>query len=119
MGHPTGATDTQKTLLVALGEGWLLRHIDGYGWCLFRAGRERPFAKVKNRTVDAMTEAGWLTPGVAIKGLGYRPAKDLTKEGRRYAERLIREEWAEQYHWDPVGPPPRRGFSDPNLRIAA
>ncbi|MGI9015149.1 MAG: hypothetical protein ACR2GY_13010 [Phycisphaerales bacterium] len=101
MARFTGATNTQKTLLISLHDGWLLRYVDEHGWCLFQPNRARPFAKVKERTVDTMTNAGWFTPGTLPQGLGYRPAKDLTPEGRKYAEQLVREEWAASHVWYP------------------
>lgn len=117
-----GATNTQKTVMLAIYEGWLLRLVDGRGWCLFQPGRTRPFADVKEKHVEAMTEAGWLTPGSTPKGLGFRPAKDLTAAGRKYAERLVRENWATSYDWDEerhidgrVGDPGERG----SFRLAA
>lgn len=104
-------TDTQKTILLALVEGWRLRHVDGYGWCLFQRGRERPFAKVKTRTVNAMTSAGWLEANATPKGLGFRPVKDLTPAGRSLAEKLVQQAWAESYRWNP--------YDEGSMRIAA
>jgi hypothetical protein len=101
MSQTNGATNTQKTVMLSLAEGWMLRYVDLHGWCLFQPGRSRPFARVKKRTVDGMTAKGWLTPGIATKGLGYRPAKELTSLGRRYAERLLGKDWANQDEWDP------------------
>lgn len=100
MARMTGASNTQKTVLLALFDGWLLRYVDRHGWCLFQPGRHRPFANLKSRTVDDMTERGWLTPGTTPKGLGFRPAKDLTPTGRRYAEQLNNEDWAFE-EWNP------------------
>ena len=101
MGQITGATNTQKTVMLSLAEGWMLRYVDLHGWCLFQPGRSRPFARVKKRTVAEMTAQGWLTPGIATKGLGYRPAKELTNLGRRYVERLLGKNWADEEEWDP------------------
>lgn len=98
----TGATNTQKTVMLSLAEGWMLRYVDLHGWCLFQPGRSRPFARVKKRTVDEMTAKGWLTPGIATKGLGYRPAKELTRLGLKYADRLLGKNWGEDEDWDPL-----------------
>lgn len=101
MSRLTGATNTQKTVMLSLAEGWMLRYVDLHGWCLFQPNRSRPFARVKKRTVDTMTANGWLTPGIATKGLGYRPAKELTAAGRAYAERLMGKNWGSDEAWDP------------------
>jgi len=101
MGQITGATNTQKTVMLSLAEGWMLRYVDLHGWCLFMPNRSRPFARVKKRTVDEMTAKGWLTPGITTKGLGYRPAKELTGLGRKYAQRLLGKDWANGEGWDP------------------
>jgi hypothetical protein len=120
MGQISGATNTQKTIILAIAEGWRLREVDGRGWCLFQAGRERPFATVKRRTVEAMIEAGWLEDDTAPKGLGFRPATDLTADGRRYAEKLIRQHWAESYRWNPYDQtPPSPPDDQPRMRLAA
>lgn len=107
MARLTGASNSQKTVLLALDDGWLLRFVDRYGWCLFQPGRNRPFAKLRTRVVEDMTERGWLTPGTTPKGLGFRPAKDLTPLGRRYADQLNDEDWAFE-EWNPpvstIGP---------------
>src|SRR5439155_17495494 len=50
--RPIEATDTQRTILIALAEGWRLRLAHHHGWCLFQAGRARPFAQLKMRTID-------------------------------------------------------------------
>jgi hypothetical protein len=113
MGKTRGATDTQKTLLIALYEGWVLRYAESAGWCLFQPGRERPFARVKARTVAAMTRAGWITAGMTSTRLGYMPRKDLTPDGLRYAERLSREAWADAYEWEPAPGPHQVDFRDP------
>lgn len=126
MGQKTGATNTQKTVMLSLAEGWMLRYVDLHGWCLFMPNRSRPFARVKKRTVDEMTARGWLTPGIATKGLGYRPAKELTALGRKYADRLLGKDWANQDEWDPFdqrevkkapkAPPEKSSISiEPNL----
>jgi len=91
----SGASDTQKSLLVALADGWTLRYVDRRGWCLFPPGWGRPFAEVKERSVRKATDAGWLTPGSMPQGAGFTPAKDLTPLGRKYAAHLIREGWKE------------------------
>ena len=101
MAKMNGATNTQKTILISLLDGWLLRYVDDHGWCLFQPNRSRPFAKVKNRTIENMTQIGWITPGTMTKGLGYRPAKDLTPEGRKYAVQLTEQEWAATHEWYP------------------
>ena len=101
MGQMSGATNTQKTVMLSLAEGWMLRYVDLHGWCLFMPNRSRPFARVKKRTVDEMTAKGWLTPGIATKGLGYRPAKELTALGRKYADRLLGKKWGSEDEWDP------------------
>lgn len=104
MAHLHGASNTQKTLLIALADGWLLRFMDRYGWCLFQPGRNRPFATVKKRTVEEMTNMGWLTPGTTPKGLGFRPAKDLTPSGRQYAAQLSNNAWGVDNEWAPPLP---------------
>jgi len=96
----SGATNTQKTVLISLHEGWALRYVSEYGWCLFQPGRRRPFAKVRDKTVKIMTDTGWLTPGTMLNGIGYRPTKDLTPTGKKYALQLEREEWANS-EWEP------------------
>jgi len=101
MPRVTSATNTQKTVMIALAEGWRLRFADQHGWCLFQQGRARPFAQVHMSTVEKMTIAGWLTAGIATKELDFRPEKLLTADGRRYAERLIRQRWAEDFEWAP------------------
>jgi len=120
MGKRRGATDTQKTLLTSLYEGWMLRYTEAAGWCLFQPGRERPFARVKARTVAAMTTAGWITAGMTATRLGFMPRKDLTTDGLRYAERLAREAWADTYDWEPVCDSHKVDFGDPpDQRLAA
>ncbi len=94
------ATNTQKTVLSALHDGWALRYVSEYAWCLFQPGRKRPFARVKDRTVDEMTESGWLTAGTMLDGIGYRPSKDLAPAGKKIALQLEREEWASA-DWQP------------------
>lgn len=108
MAQITGATNTQKTVMLSLAEGWMLRYVDLHGWCLFMPNRARPFARVKRRTVDEMTAKGWLTPGIATKGLGYRPAKELTASGRKYAARLQGKDWASHDEWDPLDQRPTK-----------
>lgn len=88
-------------ILLALAEGWRLRYADQHGWCLFQAGRQRPFAQIAASTVEKLTRGGWLDAGIATRELGFRPEKQLTRTGRRYAERLIDSRWAEDYEWDP------------------
>jgi hypothetical protein len=100
MPKASGATNTQKMILLALGEGWSLKFVDTRGWCLLQPNRQRPFTRVKTRTVEAMTQSGWLTEGLATQGLDFRPVKDLTTLGHKYAMRLIRTGWAEQYEFD-------------------
>ena len=82
-------SNTQKMILLALAEGWRLRYADQHGWCLFQAGRQRPFAQIAASTVEKLTRGGWLDAGIATRELGFRPEKQLTRTGRRYAERLI------------------------------
>jgi hypothetical protein len=101
MARISGATNTQKMILIALAEGWRLRFADQHGWCLFQQGRARPFAQIAMSTVEKMTISGWLTAGIATKELDFRPEKLLTNDGRRYAEKLIRRRWAEEYEWTP------------------
>ncbi len=101
MGRITGASDTQKMILLALGENWTLRQVDGWGWCLFQVNRARPFCKVKQRAVEKMTKSGWLTEGLTTQGLDFRPKKDLTPTGHKYAMKLIRTQWAETFDWAP------------------
>ena len=105
------ASDTQKTILIALAEGWRLRLAHQHGWCLFQPGRARPFAQLKTRAIDKMTAAGWLTAGVATKGLAFLPEKVLTLPGRKYAEKLIASRWAEDHEWLPYHMPDEE--SDP------
>ena len=102
MAKISGATNTQKMIMIALVEGWRLRFADKHGWCMFQNGRERPFAQVPISTVEKMTIAGWLTAGIATKELDFRPEKLLTTDGRRYAEKLINSSWAEHYEWSPM-----------------
>lgn len=97
----TSASNTQKTIILTLHERWTLRYVDHAGWCLFMPGWERPFAHVKNRSVKAMTEAGWLTVGTAPIGLGCRLTKELTPLGEKYAKRLIRKNWMGGSDWNP------------------
>ncbi len=111
MARMRGASNSQKTVLLALSDGWLLRYLDRFGWCLFQPGRNRPFATVRKRTVEDMTERGWLTPGTTPKGLGFRPAKDLTPIGRRYADQLNDEDWAFE-EWNPPVTPIHSGSDD-------
>jgi hypothetical protein len=92
-------------ILLALSEGWRLRYADSHGWCLFQAGRQRPFAQIASSTVEKMTRSGWLSAGIATKELGFRPEKILTKTGRRYAQKLIDKRWAEDYEWSPYRMP--------------
>lgn len=101
MAKNSGATNTQKMIMIALVEGWRLRFADKHGWCLFQNGRARPFAQVAMSTVEKMTIAGWLTAGIATKELDFRPEKLLTNDGRRLAERLLHKRWAEDYEWGP------------------
>lgn len=101
MAKITGATNTQKTILLALTEGWHLRYAGSQGWCLFQAGRQRPFAQVAISTIEKMTQSGWLSEGVATREMGFRPEKLLTTDGSRYAQRLIDKHWAQEYEWDP------------------
>ncbi len=96
-----GATNTQKMIMLALAEGWRLRFADRHGWCLFQQSRARPFAQVAMSTVEKMTIAGWLTAGIATKELDFRPEKLLTADGRRYAESLIKQRWAEEFEFMP------------------
>jgi len=110
MAKTTGASNSQKTLLLALAEGWRLRFADPHGWCLFQAGRQRPFAQIAASTVENITREGWLSAGIATKELAFRPEKLLTKDGRRYAQKLIDIRWAEDYEWNPYRLP---GTSDP------
>jgi len=102
MGRARGATNTEKTIILVLSEGWSVRYVDGYGWSLFRPGWSRPFARVKDSAIEHMTDAGWLTAGTLCQGLAFRPAKDLTPLGRRYAQRLRDEQWATAYEWTPL-----------------
>ncbi|HWB18894.1 MAG TPA: hypothetical protein VG711_01225 [Phycisphaerales bacterium] len=97
----SGASNTQKMIMLALAEGWTLNFVDNHGWCLFQKGRYRPFSQIKTTTVDHMTAKGWLTAGIATKEQNYRPAKFLSPIGLRYAEKLIKLGWAEQTDWDP------------------
>ena len=101
MAKITGATNTQKTIMLSLAEGWHLRQVDQHGWCLFQSMRQRPFARVSDRTVESMTASGWLSAGIARQELSFRPEKVLTNDGRRYAKKLISKGWAENYDWDP------------------
>jgi endonuclease YncB( thermonuclease family) len=101
MAKTNGATNTQKMIMIALAEGWRLRFTDKHGWCLFQQGRTRPFAQVAMSTVEKMTIAGWLTAGIATKELDFRPEKLLTHDGRRYAQRLLKQGWAENYEFNP------------------
>jgi hypothetical protein len=101
MARATGASDTQKTIMLALAEGWRLRLVEHHGWCLFQSGRARPFAQMKSKTIDRMTRSGWLSAGIATKELAFRPEKILTPTGRKYAERLIATHWAESFEWTP------------------
>lgn len=101
MAKTSGATNSQKMILLALAEGWRLRLADHHGWCLFQINRARPFAQVATSTVDKMTKSGWLSAGIATKEMAFRPEKVLTNDGRRYAQRLIDTQWAEKYDWDP------------------
>jgi hypothetical protein len=94
-------SNTQKMILLALSEGWRLRLAHHHGWCLFQAGRNRPFAQMRERTIEAMTHANWLTDGIARPELSFLPEKVLTAKGRRIAERLIAMRWAEDYEWEP------------------
>jgi hypothetical protein len=102
MAKITGATNTQKMIMIALAEGWRLRFADKHGWCLFQNGRARPFAQVASSTVEKMTISGWLTAGIATKELDFRPEKLVTNDGRRYAEKLIARRWAEDYEMGPM-----------------
>lgn len=102
MSKISGANNTQKMIMLALSEGWRLRFADKHGWCMFQNGRQRPFAQVAMSTVEKMTIAGWLTAGIATKELDFRPEKLLTADGRRYAEKLSRTRWAENYEWAPM-----------------
>jgi hypothetical protein len=104
MAKTSGATNTQKMIMLALAEGWRLRFADQHGWCLFQQGRARPFAQVAMSTVEKMTIAGWLTAGIATKELDFRPEKLLTADGRRYAESLIKHRWAEEFEFIPCRP---------------
>jgi hypothetical protein len=52
-------------------------------------------------TIEKMTIAGWLTAGIATKELDFRPEKLLTADGRRYAETLIKQRWAEEFEFIP------------------
>ena len=101
MASITGANNTQKMIMLALAEGWRLRFADQHGWCLFQQGRARPFAQIPTSTVEKMTIGGWLTAGIATRELDFRPEKLLTNDGRRYADKLIRKNWAEEYEWSP------------------
>jgi hypothetical protein len=102
MQSASGASNTQKTIILSLSEGWSLRQNDVYGWCLFQPGRARPFAKVKQRTVEAMTDRGWIIePLSATDALPMQPSRELTPLGWKYADRLVRRKWAETYKWDP------------------
>lgn len=101
MAKITGASNTQKTIMLALAEGWRLRFADHHGWCLFQNGRQRPFAQLANGTIDRMTKCGWLTAGITSREMAFRTEKLLTADGRRYAQKLIDSNWAEQYEWDP------------------
>jgi len=101
MAKITGANNTQKMVMLALAEGWRLRYADSHGWCLFQAGRQRPFAQIAASTVEKMTRSQWLSAGIATKELAFRPEKILTKAGRRYAQKLIDKRWAEDYEWSP------------------
>ena len=102
MAKNSGATNTQKMIMIALAEGWRLRFADKHGWCLFQNGRARPFAQVASSTVEKMTIGGWLTAGIATKELDFRPEKLVTADGRKYAEKLIAKRWAEDYEWGPM-----------------
>jgi hypothetical protein len=88
-------------IMLALAESWRLRFADKHGWCLFQPGRARPFAQVAISTVEKMTISGWLTAGIATKELDFRPEKLLTNDGRRYADKLLKRRWAEDYEWNP------------------
>jgi hypothetical protein len=101
MANITGATNTQKTIMLSLAEGWHLRRVDQHGWCLFQPMRQRPFARVSTSTVESMTDSGWLSEGTARREISFRPEKMLTNDGRRYAKKLIAKQWAENYDWDP------------------
>jgi hypothetical protein len=80
MQSASGASNTQKTIILSLSEGWSLRQNDVYGWCLFQPGRARPFAKVKQRTVEAMTDRGWIIePLSATDALPMQPSRELTR----------------------------------------
>jgi hypothetical protein len=101
MAKRSGASNTQKMIMVALAEGWRLRFADHHGWCLFQAGRQRPFAKVAQSTVETLTQLGWLTAGITSREMSFRIEKILTADGRRHAQKLIDTKWAEEYEWDP------------------
>jgi hypothetical protein len=121
MNKTTGATDTQKTILLALAEGWRLRLTERGMWCLFQPMRNRPFAQLKTKTIEAMTRSGWLNEGMVSKELNFRPEKILTPAGRRYAERLITTRWAECYErtpFDAVGEMDQSGRVMPDSMAA-
>lgn len=83
----------QENVLVALVEGWRLRYDEEFRWSLLQPHRDRVFCKVRTFTVREMTEKGWLTRTKQL-GLGSRPAKMLTDEGRRQGLALIAAEEA-------------------------
>jgi hypothetical protein len=95
MAKITGATNTQKMLLLSLAERWRLRFTEPQGWALFQPDRERPFANVPLEAIDCMTKAGWLTDSIVTRDQRYRPEKLLSAAGQRYAQKLIDANWAQ------------------------
>lgn len=101
------ASETQRTVILSLLEGWTLRHVEKRGWCLVQPNRSHPFACVKDRTVRALTDAGWLTPGSMPQGEGFHAIKSLTPLGHAVATDLAREEAQREIreHGDAVSSP--------------
>jgi len=100
MSRTAGASNTHKTIMLALAEGWRLRCAGQHGWCLFQQGRQRPFAHIGESTVKRMTGKGLLTREFMSSEFGDRPEKILTPLGLRCARRLIETRWAESMDWD-------------------
>ena len=100
MSRAPGATNTHKTIMLALAEGWSLRCAGRHGWCLVQQGWQRPFAHIGESTVKTMTSKGLLTQEFISNESGDRPEKILTPLGRRCARRLIETGWAQSMDWD-------------------
>lgn len=92
-----GPTRAQQNVLLCLYEGWRLRFDHEFRWSLIQPGRDRVFCKVRSRTVQEMTQLGWLTPGAQRVGMGLRPAKQLTDAGKSVAQELLIEEAATRH----------------------